>query len=85
MRTEIEAETDREVGSKWGVSSRPIHLKIFSPHVLTMTLIDLPGITRIPVGDQPSNVEEVLTQMTLDYITKESELQKLQLCSAPLS
>ena len=30
-----------------GISQDPIHLKIFSPRVLTLTLIDLPGITKV--------------------------------------
>jgi replication fork clamp-binding protein CrfC len=31
----------------------PINLKIYSPNVLNLTLVDLPGITKVPVGDQP--------------------------------
>lgn len=42
-RSEIQAETDRETGTNKGVSSKPIRLSVFSPHVLTMTLVDLPG------------------------------------------
>ncbi len=30
-----------------GISPDPIHLKIFSPKVLTLTLVDLPGITKV--------------------------------------
>jgi replication fork clamp-binding protein CrfC len=30
-----------------GVSSIPINLKIFSPHVLNLTLVDLPGLTKV--------------------------------------
>lgn len=30
-----------------GISSEPIHLKIFSPHVVNLTLVDLPGITKV--------------------------------------
>jgi hypothetical protein len=33
-----------------------------------MTLVDLPGITRVPVGDQPSDIEVRLRKMVLDYI-----------------
>ena len=60
-----------QVGSKYGVSSKPIHLKVHSANVLTMTLIDLPGITRLAVGDQADNIPEVLTRMTMDFISKE--------------
>ena len=56
-RAEIQAETDRETGSNKGISDKQIRLKISSPYVLTMTLVDLPGICRVPVGDQPIDIE----------------------------
>ena len=40
------------------ISSEPIRLRIVSPNVLTMTLVDLPGLTRVPVGDQPPDIEK---------------------------
>ncbi|CAG01620.1 unnamed protein product [Tetraodon nigroviridis] len=48
IRQEIEAETERGSGDKKGISSEPIYLKIFSPKVLNLTLVDLPGITKGP-------------------------------------
>lgn len=68
IREEIQNETDRLVGLNKGVSDKPIRLKIFSPNVLTMTLVDLPGITRVPVGDQPSDIEARIRKMILDFI-----------------
>jgi len=68
IRQEIQAETDRVVGTNKNVSDKPIRLKIFSPHVLTMTLVDLPGTTKVPVGDQPSNIEARIREMVLDAI-----------------
>ena len=56
-RCEIQAETDRETGNNKGISEKQIRLKISSPYVLTMTLVDLPGIARVPVGDQPADIE----------------------------
>lgn len=38
----------------------------------TMTLIDLPGITKVPVGDQPSNIEHRIREMVLQYIREPS-------------
>lgn len=46
IRDEIEADTIRETGEGICVSERPIILKIHSPSVINLTLIDLPGITR---------------------------------------
>ncbi|KAE8719867.1 Dynamin-related protein 3B [Hibiscus syriacus] len=48
IRREIQAETDREAGGNKGVSDKQIRLKIFSPNVLDITLVDLPGITKVP-------------------------------------
>ncbi|KAG1666352.1 hypothetical protein FOA52_007890 [Chlamydomonas sp. UWO 241] len=72
IRDEIQAETERLVGHNKNVSDKPIRLKIFSPHVLTMTLVDLPGMTRVPVGDQPSNIEQRIRDMVLEYIRNPS-------------
>ena len=54
------------------VTDKPINLKIYSPNVVNLTLIDLPGITRNPVGDQPSNIEEILRNMVVQYIREPS-------------
>lgn len=71
-RQEIQAETDRLTGTNKGVSDSPIRLRISSPYVLTMTLVDLPGITRVPVGDQPQEIEALLRNMILQYISSPS-------------
>ncbi len=47
IREEIQRETDRLTGSNKGISHYPINLKIFSPNVLNLTLVDLPGITKV--------------------------------------
>ena len=58
VRKEIEDETDRVTGKNKGLSEKPINLKVFSPNVLNLTVIDLPGLTRNPVGDQPHDIED---------------------------
>uniref|UniRef100_H3CYM6 Interferon-induced GTP-binding protein Mx n=1 Tax=Tetraodon nigroviridis TaxID=99883 RepID=H3CYM6_TETNG len=72
VRAEIEAETDRITGSNKGISPIPINLRVYSPHVLNLTLIDLPGMTKVPVGDQPIDIEHQIRDMLLQFITKES-------------
>eukprot|EP00029_Vermamoeba_vermiformis_P006673 TRINITY_DN2691_c0_g1_i1.p1 TRINITY_DN2691_c0_g1~~TRINITY_DN2691_c0_g1_i1.p1 ORF type:complete len:787 (-),score=334.88 TRINITY_DN2691_c0_g1_i1:36-2396(-) len=74
IKEEIERETERLVGKNKGVSPVPINLKIYSPRVLNLTLVDLPGITRVPVGDQPSDIEAQLRRMILSYIEKPNSL-----------
>ncbi|XP_070711272.1 dynamin-2-like [Pempheris klunzingeri] len=72
VRLEIEAETDRITGSNKGISSVPINLRVYSPHVLNLTLIDLPGMTKVAVGDQPQDIEHQIRDMLMQFITKES-------------
>ncbi|EDM09408.1 dynamin 3, isoform CRA_c [Rattus norvegicus] len=72
VRHEIEAETDRVTGMNKGISSVPINLRVYSPHVLNLTLIDLPGITKVPVGDQPPDIEYQIRDMIMQFITREN-------------
>ncbi|XP_057367682.1 dynamin-like isoform X1 [Daphnia carinata] len=72
IRKEIEADTDRLTGTNKGISNLPINLRVYSPHVLNLTLIDLPGLTKVPVGDQPIDIEAQIRNMILTYINKPS-------------
>ncbi|XP_033845499.1 dynamin-1-like protein isoform X5 [Periophthalmus magnuspinnatus] len=69
IRQEIENETERVSGNNKGISDEPIHLKIFSPHVVNLTLVDLPGITKVPVGDQPKDIEIQIRDLILKHIS----------------
>lgn len=70
VRQEIINETDKLTGKNKGVSRMPINLKVFSKNVVDLTLVDLPGITRVPVGDQPPDIEQQIRSMCLEYITQ---------------
>ncbi|XP_065821122.1 dynamin-3 isoform X4 [Labrus bergylta] len=72
VRSEIEAETERITGSNKGISPIPINLRVYSPNVLNLTLIDLPGMTKVAVGDQPLDIEHQIRDMLMQFITKES-------------
>ncbi|XP_008315464.1 dynamin-2-like isoform X2 [Cynoglossus semilaevis] len=72
VRQEIEAETDRLTGSNKGISPVPINLRVYSPNVLNLTVIDLPGMTKVPVGDQPQDIEFQIRDMLLQFVTKDS-------------
>ncbi|KAA0201339.1 hypothetical protein HAZT_HAZT000538 [Hyalella azteca] len=72
IRKEIEDDTDRITGNNKGISNLPINLRVYSPNVLNLTLIDLPGLTKVPIGDQPADIEQQIRSMIMTYITKES-------------
>ena len=70
IRREIEKETLRIAGENKGISRLPINLKIYSPKVLNLTLVDLPGLTKIPIGDQPTDIERQTRNLISEYISK---------------
>ncbi|KAI8379762.1 Dynamin central region-domain-containing protein [Radiomyces spectabilis] len=70
IREEIVKDTELKTGKNLGISPQPINLRIFSPNVLTLTMVDLPGLTKVPVGDQPKDIEKQIKEMILKYITK---------------
>lgn len=70
IRKEIINATDATAGKNAGISSSPINLRIYSPHVLTLTLVDLPGLTKVPVGDQPPDIEKQIREMIMKFISK---------------
>ena len=74
VKQEIEAETARIAGNNKGINRQPINLKIFSPHVLNLTLVDLPGLTKVPIGDQPSDIEKQTRTLILEYIAKPNSI-----------
>ncbi|KAJ3215281.1 vacuolar protein sorting-associated protein 1 [Dinochytrium kinnereticum] len=74
IRDEINRETDMKVGKNAGVSAQPINLRIYSPNVLTLTMVDLPGLTKVPVGDQPKDIEKQIRDMIMKYISKNNAI-----------
>lgn len=68
IRQEIERETDRMSGTNKGISPEPISIKVYSPRVVNLTLIDLPGMTKVPVGDQPPDIELQIRDLCYSYI-----------------
>jgi dynamin 1-like protein len=74
IRQEIEEETERKVGKNANISNESIFLKVYSPHVLDVTLVDLPGLTKVPVGDQPMDIEFQIREMISSFIKNENSI-----------
>ncbi|KAF8894706.1 Dynamin central region-domain-containing protein [Infundibulicybe gibba] len=66
----IVRDTEAKTGRNAGISPQPINLRVYSPNVLTLTLVDLPGLTKVPVGDQPRDIEKQIRDMLMKYISK---------------
>lgn len=70
VRKEIQDETDRLTGRNKQISPVPIHLSIYSPHVVNLTLIDLPGLTKVAVEGQPDSIVGDIENMVRSYVEK---------------
>ncbi|XP_031100982.1 dynamin-related protein 1C [Ipomoea triloba] len=70
VRQEIADETDRITGKTKQISNVPIHLSIYSPNVVNLTLIDLPGLTKVAVEGQPDSIVEDIEGMVRSYVEK---------------
>ncbi|KAM8964772.1 dynamin-1-like protein isoform 1-T2 [Sarcophilus harrisii] len=69
---EISNETERITGTNKAISLAPLYMTIYSPKVLNLTLVDLPGLTKVPVGDQPPDIEMLVRDLNLSYIINPS-------------
>ncbi|KAE9459956.1 hypothetical protein C3L33_08155, partial [Rhododendron williamsianum] len=74
VRKEIEDETDRLTGKSKQISPVPIHLSIYSPKVVNLTLIDLPGLTKVAVEGQSENIVQDIENMVRSYIEKPNSI-----------
>lgn len=68
IRDEIQAETDRTAGTNKKLVPTALIIKVYSSDVVDLTIIDLPGITKVPVGDQPPDIERLIRAMINSYI-----------------
>jgi vacuolar protein sorting-associated protein 1 len=66
----IEELTDKVAGTNKGIVDSPIVVHVYSPTCPDLTLIDLPGLTRIPLAgsDHPENIYDIVKDMALKYI-----------------
>uniref|UniRef100_A0A8C0IB60 MX dynamin like GTPase 1 n=1 Tax=Bubo bubo TaxID=30461 RepID=A0A8C0IB60_BUBBB len=59
----IRQAQDVVAGTRGAISGELISLEIRSPDVPNLTLIDLPGIARVAVGDQPKDIGEQIRML----------------------
>lgn len=71
---EIVSETDRVTGTGRNVSPEPIRLKLWSPNVLNLTLVDLPGLTKVHVEGQPASIVQEIHDMVKSFAAKPDSL-----------
>ncbi|GLJ24890.1 hypothetical protein SUGI_0476120 [Cryptomeria japonica] len=69
----LNVATEEIAGTGKGISDTPITLNVSKFNAPDLTMVDLPGITRVPVHGQPKDIYEQIARVIKQYITpKES-------------
>jgi dynamin 1-like protein len=74
-------DTERVAGRNKNISPEPIIVKIYSRGVVDLTLVDMPGMTKIPTGDQPIDIEAKINELNLRYASPKNSII-MAVCSA---
>ncbi|XP_054569535.1 interferon-induced GTP-binding protein Mx1 isoform X2 [Eptesicus fuscus] len=74
VEQEIRKAQNVIAGEGVGISHELISLEVSSPHVPDLTLIDLPGITRVAVGNQPADIGRQITTLIKKYILRQQTI-----------
>ena len=70
----INRATDEIAGLGKGISNAPLTLEVRKNGVPDLTMVDLPGITRVPVHGQPPNIYDQIKEIIMEYITPEESI-----------
>ncbi|VFQ77325.1 unnamed protein product [Cuscuta campestris] len=70
----IISATDEVAGCGKGISRTPLTLLVKKCGVPDLTMVDLPGITRVPVKGQPHDIYEQIRDIIMDHITSEESI-----------
>merc|ERR1712100_113778 len=70
VHDEINSQTVKKAGEGMNISHDPIILKINSPNIPNLSLVDLPGLTMVACTDkgQPKDIKEQIQNMIGKYI-----------------
>lgn len=70
----INTATEELAGTAKGISNTPLTLIVKKNGVPDLTMVDLPGITRVPVHGQPDNIYDQIKDIIMEYITPEESI-----------
>ncbi|CAF4050745.1 unnamed protein product [Adineta steineri] len=70
----IEDETKKLAGNQKNVVHDLIELQVEDPNVRDLTLVDLPGIARNPISDQPKDIYKQTTDLIKHFIKQEGSV-----------
>ncbi|KAL3652697.1 Dynamin-related protein 4C [Castilleja foliolosa] len=70
----ISLATEEMAGKGKGISNSPLTLVVKKNGVPDLTMVDLPGITRVPVHGQPEDIYEQISKIITEFITPEESI-----------
>ncbi|KAL5577038.1 hypothetical protein UlMin_018737 [Ulmus minor] len=70
----INLATDEIAGNGKGISNIPLTLAVKKKGVPDLTMVDLPGITRVPVHGQPEDIYDQIRDIIMEYIKPEESI-----------
>ncbi|KAL3652688.1 Dynamin-related protein 4C [Castilleja foliolosa] len=70
----INLATEEMAGKGKGISNSPLTLVVKKNGVPDLTMVDLPGITRVPVHGQPEDIYEQISEIITEFITPEESI-----------
>ncbi|PIN07240.1 Vacuolar sorting protein VPS1, dynamin [Handroanthus impetiginosus] len=71
---DISIATEEIAGKGKGISGNPLTLIVKKKGVPDLTMVDLPGITRVPVHGQPEDIYEQISKIIMEFITPEESI-----------
>ncbi|XP_002965423.2 dynamin-related protein 4C isoform X2 [Selaginella moellendorffii] len=74
-------EATIELAGDKHIVNKPISLHITKPGAPDLTMIDLPGITRVPVHGQPEDIQEQIKKIIQEYISPKETIILNVICS----
>jgi len=83
IRDAIDRQTEARAGAQKGVSAEAIYMRLYSPHVPNLSLVDLPGLTMtaLTAQGQPKDIKQQIRDMAASYI-RQSRTIILMVCPA---
>ncbi|KAI9127101.1 hypothetical protein K1719_001660 [Acacia pycnantha] len=70
----IKTATEELAGKSKGISNTPLTLFVKKNGVPDLTMVDLPGITRVPIRGQPEDIYDQIKEMIMEYIEPEETI-----------
>ena len=74
ITNKIKYATKVIAGEGCSISDTPITLEVVREEAPDLTMVDLPGITRVPIGDQPQDIYEQIKEIIMHYIIPEESI-----------